>query len=145
MAEPTKIAVLTSGGDAQGMNAVVRAVVRTTIHEGAVPYAVHEGWKGAVEGGGLISELTWSDVSGILNEGGTTIGTARCAAFRERDGLRAAVGNFVSRGIDRVVAIGGDGTLTGADQLRELWGELLAELVERGGSARSTTTWSART
>lgn len=132
MAEPTKIAVLTSGGDAQGMNAVVRAVVRTAIHEGAVPYAVHEGWKGAVEGGGLISELTWSDVSGILNEGGTTIGTARCAAFRERDGLRAAVGNFVSRGIDRVVAIGGDGTLTGADQLRELWGELLAELVERG-------------
>ena len=72
-----KLAVLTSGGDAQGMNAVVRAVVRTAIHEGAVPYGVHEGWRGAVEGGALISKMEWSDVSVILNEGGTTIRTAR--------------------------------------------------------------------
>ena len=127
-----KIAVLTSGGDAQGMNAVVRAVVRTTLHEGAVPYAIHEGWKGAVFGGDLIREMGWSDVSGILNEGGTAIGTARCAEFREREGLKDAVKNLVSRGIDRIVAVGGDGSLSGADELRELWPELLDELVDEG-------------
>ena len=130
--EPRKIAILTSGGDAQGMNAVVRGVVRTAIHEGAVPYAVREGWRGAVEGGDLISEMGWSDVSNILNQGGTTIGTARCAEFRERAGQRAAVKNFVSRGIDRIVAVGGDGTLTGADVLREQWPSLLEELVASG-------------
>ena len=134
--EPRKIAVLTSGGDAQGMNAVVRAVVRTALHEGAVPYAVMEGWKGAVEGGSLIREMTWSDVSGILNEGGTAIGTARCDAFRERDGMRAAVRNLVAKGIDRVVAVGGDGSLTGADELRAQWSGLLDELVERGEITR---------
>ena len=127
-----KLAVLTSGGDAQGMNAVVRAVVRTAIHEGAVPYGVHEGWRGAVEGGALISKMEWSDVSGILNEGGTTIGTARCAEFRERSGRRQAVKNFVELGIDRIVAIGGDGTLTGADTLRAEWPSLVDELVEAG-------------
>ncbi len=131
-AEPTKIAVLTSGGDAQGMNAVVRAVVRTAIHAGAEPYAVYEGWRGAVEGGDLIKKMEWSDVSGILAEGGTTIGTARCAEFRERDGMRAAVKNLLELGIDRIVAIGGDGTLTGADALRDQWTGLIEELVERG-------------
>ncbi|AWE42121.1 MULTISPECIES: 6-phosphofructokinase [unclassified Actinobaculum] len=127
-----RIAVLTSGGDAPGMNAVVRAVVRTTIHAGAVPYAIYEGWKGAVEGGDLIRETGWSDVSNILNQGGTRIGTARSEAFRTREGMRAAVRNLAALGIDRVVAIGGDGTLTGAAELRSLWPELLAELVERG-------------
>lgn len=130
--QPIKIAVLTSGGDAQGMNAVVRAVVRTTLHEGGIPYAVMEGWKGAVEGGEYIKAMSWSDVSGILNTGGTSIGTARCAEFREREGMRAAVRNLVTRGIDRVVAIGGDGSLSGADELRELWEELLEELVDMG-------------
>ncbi|MDN6487135.1 MAG: 6-phosphofructokinase, partial [Ancrocorticia sp.] len=127
-----KIAVLTSGGDAQGMNAVVRAVVRTAIHEGAVPYGVHEGWRGAVEGGDLIREMHWSDVSGILNLGGTTIGTARCAEFRERSGRRQAVKNLVQLGIDRIIAIGGDGTLTGADALRAEWPTLVDELLEAG-------------
>ncbi|MCF2707453.1 6-phosphofructokinase [Arcanobacterium haemolyticum] len=130
--EPLKIAVLTSGGDAQGMNAVVRAAVRTAIHEGVKPYAILEGWRGAVEGGDLIRELGWSDVSNTLSEGGTVIGTARCPEFRERSGLRAAVRNLVKIGIDRIVAIGGDGSLSGADELRELWPELLDELVERG-------------
>ncbi len=131
-AEPTKIAVLTSGGDAQGMNAVVRAVVRTAIHEGATPYAIFEGWRGAVEGGELIRQMSWSDVSNTLNEGGTVIGTARCAQFRERSGLRSAVRNLVGLGIDRIVAIGGDGSLSGADELRALWPDLLTELVEAG-------------
>ncbi|MFT3945010.1 MAG: 6-phosphofructokinase [Ancrocorticia sp.] len=130
--EPTKIAILTSGGDAQGMNAVVRAAVRTAIHEGAVPYAVREGWRGAVEGGDLISQMEWSSVSNTLNQGGTTIGTARCLEFREREGRRAAVKNFVSLGIDRIIAIGGDGSLTGADILRDEWPSLLEELVASG-------------
>lgn len=132
-----KIAVLTSGGDAQGMNAVVRAVVRTAIHEGVTPYAIHEGWRGAVEGGDFIKELGWSDVSNTLNEGGTIIGTARCKEFRERSGLAKAVKNLVSRGIDRVVAIGGDGSLSGADELRALWSQLLEELVASGELTRA--------
>lgn len=132
-AEPgVKIGVLTSGGDAQGMNAVLRAVVRTALHEGAVPYAIREGWKGAVEGGDLIQELAWSDVSNILTNGGTAIGTARCDEFRERWGVKKAVKHLVEKGIDRLVVIGGDGTLTGADELRELWPELLTELVNEG-------------
>lgn len=87
-AERPKIGVLTSGGDAQGMNAVVRAVVRTALHAGAIPFALHEGWKGAIEGGDLIQELSWSSVSGILSKGGTAIGTARSDEFRERSGLK---------------------------------------------------------
>lgn len=118
-AERPKIGVLTSGGDAQGMNAVVRAVVRTALHAGAIPFALHEGWKGAIEGGDLIQELSWSSVSGILSKGGTAIGTARSDEFRERSGLKKVVRNLAQRGIDRLVVVGGDGTLTGADELRE--------------------------
>ncbi|USR78995.1 6-phosphofructokinase [Arcanobacterium pinnipediorum] len=131
-AERPKIGVLTSGGDAQGMNAVVRAVVRTALHAGAIPFALHEGWKGAIEGGDLIQELSWSSVSNILSKGGTAIGTARSAEFRERSGLKKVVHNLVERGIDRLIAVGGDGTLTGADELREMWPELLEELVAEG-------------
>lgn len=131
-AAKVKIGVITSGGDAQGMNAVVRAAVRTALHEGAQPYAIREGWKGAVFGGELIQKLEWSDVSGILNKGGTSIGTARCDEFRERAGIKRAVHNLVTEGIDRLVIVGGDGTLSGADELRELWPELLAELVDDG-------------
>lgn len=130
--EPVKLAVLTSGGDAQGMNAIVRAVVRTALHEGAQPFAIREGWKGAVEGGDLIREMAWSDVSDILHRGGTVIGTARSDRFREREGMRAAARNLVERGIDRLVSIGGDGTLTGTNELKKAWPSLLAELVELG-------------
>ncbi len=130
--EAVKIGVLTSGGDTQGMNAVVRAVVRTAIQEGARPYAIREGWKGAVDGGDLIQEMAWGDVSNILNRGGTMIGTARSDEFRERDGMRKAVYNLVTRGIDRLVSIGGDGTLTGTDELRAEWTSLLDELVAAG-------------
>lgn len=130
--EPVKIAVLTSGGDAQGMNAVVRAVVRTALHEGACPFAIREGWKGAVEGGDLIQEMTWGDVSDILHRGGTIIGTARSEEFREHEGMRRVVKNLVSRGIDRLISIGGDGTLTGTHVLSTKWPTLLEELVELG-------------
>ncbi len=127
-----KIGVPTSGGDAQGMNAIVRAVVRTSLRLGAEPYAFLEGWRGPVEGGDLIRKMTWSDVSGTINKGGTAIGTARSDEFRERAGVKKAVKNFIKYGIDRLVVIGGDGTLTGADELRRLWPELLQELLSDG-------------
>ena len=127
-----RIGVLTSGGDAQGMNAAVRAVVRTALSLGAEPFAILEGYQGAVDGGDRIRPLAWDDVSGILQRGGTVIGTARSAAFREHDGMRQAVRNLVERGIDRLVVIGGDGSLTGTDRLRREWPDLLTELVDRG-------------
>jgi 6-phosphofructokinase 1 len=77
-----RIAVLTSGGDAQGMNAAVRAVVRTALDKGAEVYAIYEGYQGLVEGGDYIKKMNWDSVGGILQRGGTIIGTARSEAFR---------------------------------------------------------------
>ncbi|HYN30456.1 MAG TPA: 6-phosphofructokinase [Dermatophilaceae bacterium] len=131
-----RIGVLTSGGDAQGMNAAVRAVARAAVRFGAEVYAVMEGWQGAVDGGAQIRRLGWDDVSGIQHLGGTAIGTARCPAFRERDGRRQAAGNLVRAGIDRLVVIGGDGSLSGADELAQEWPTLLDELVDAGQLSR---------
>lgn len=130
--DSVKLAILTSGGDAQGMNAAVRAVVRTALYRGASPFAVLNGWQGAVDGGESIRPLTAADVGNILHVGGTVIGTARCAAFRERRGRLTAAANLLAHGIDRLVVIGGDGSLTGTDQFRREWPELLAELVDLG-------------
>lgn len=132
MTEPMKIGLLTSGGDAPGMNAAVRAVVRSALAMGAEPYAVYEGWQGAVDGGERVKKMTWGDVGSILDKGGTIIGTARSNDFRERWGLRAAAKNLMVHGIDRMVVIGGDGTLSGTDEFRREWPGLLAELVEAG-------------
>src|SRR4051794_13352372 len=129
---PSSIAVLTSGGDSGGMNPTVRAVVRSALHHGIDAYAVHEGYQGLVEGGGAIRRLTSSDVGGILQRGGTVLGTARSAAFRTRDGRRQAARNLVDRGIDALVVVGGDGSLTGGALFREEWPGLLAELVDLG-------------
>jgi 6-phosphofructokinase 1 len=128
--QPTAIGVLTSGGDAPGMNAALRAVVRTGIARGARVFAIQEGYQGMVAGGNLIRELRWGDVGGILQRGGTVIGTARCAEFRTREGRLRAAKNLVERGIDRLVVIGGDGSLTGADTFRREWASLLGELTE---------------
>jgi 6-phosphofructokinase 1 len=129
---PASIAVLTSGGDAGGMNPAVRAVVRSALHHGVDAYAVHEGYQGLVEGGNAIRRLESADVGGILQRGGTVLGTARSAAFRTRDGRRRAARNLLDRGIDALVIIGGDGSLTGANLFREEWPALLAELVDAG-------------
>jgi 6-phosphofructokinase 1 len=128
-----RLAVLTSGGDAQGMNPAVRAVVRTALHHGAEIFAVYEGWQGLVD---RIRPVTWDDVTGIINRGGTAIGTARSAAFRQRDGRRRAACHLVGNGIDRLVVIGGDGSLSGADLLRQEWPSLLEELVAEGAIGR---------
>ena len=127
-----QIAVLTSGGDAQGMNAAVRAVVRTALDKGAEVYAIYEGYQGLVEGGARIRKMDWDSVGGILQQGGTIIGTARSEEFRTREGRRQAALNLVQLGIDGLIVIGGDGSLTGADVFRREWPSLLSELVQSG-------------
>lgn len=124
------IGVMTSGGDAPGMNASVRAVVKTAKKHGIDVYAIYQGYRGMVEGGDMIRKMTSDDVGGILHKGGTAIGTARCHRFRERKGRLAAAGNLIEKKIDNLVIIGGDGSLTGADYFREEWPELLGELVK---------------
>src|SRR5918999_1241364 len=131
-AAPSSIAVLTSGGDAGGMNPAIRAVVRTALHHGIDVYAVAEGYLGLIQGGDAIRRVESADVGGILQLGGTILGTARSMEFRERDGRRRAARNLVEVGVDALVVIGGDGSLTGADLLRGEWPELLSELVDGG-------------
>ena len=132
MATTKRIAVLTSGGDAQGMNAAVRAVVRTALDKGAEVYAIYEGYQGLVDGGARIRKMDWDSVGGILQMGGTIIGTARCEDFRTREGRRTAALNLIRLGIDGLVVIGGDGSLTGANLFRQEWPSLLSELVQGG-------------
>lgn len=129
---PTSLAVLTSGGDAAGMNAAVRAVVRSALHEGMQVHGVKEGLRGLVQGGDAIRLLSSGDVGGILQQGGTVLGTARCAEFRTREGRRQAAHHLVERGIDALIVVGGDGSLTGANIFREEWPGLLDELVDAG-------------
>ena len=133
-----KIGVLTSGGDAPGMNAAVRAVVRAGIANGAEIYAVHNGFQGMVNGGEWIRPMDWNDVGGILQKGGTIIGTARSDEFRERDGRLRAAKNLLEHGINNLAVIGGDGSLTGANIFRSEWASLLDELVKSGEISQET-------
>jgi 6-phosphofructokinase 1 len=127
-----RLGIMTSGGDAQGMNAAVRAVVRTGLDRGMEVFAIYEGYEGLVLGGDLIRRMEWEDVGGILQKGGTMIGTARSDAFRTHEGRLAAARNLVSSEIDHLVIIGGDGSLTGANVFRQEWPELIAELAATG-------------
>ena len=129
---PSSVGVLTSGGDAPGMNAAVRAIVRTAVHRGVPVYAINEGYQGMVDGGDYIRQMSSEDVGGILRLGGTVIGSARSEAFLTREGRRQAARNLVKRGIDSLVVIGGDGSLTGANIFRSEWPELITELLEAG-------------
>ncbi|XP_051163835.1 ATP-dependent 6-phosphofructokinase isoform X4 [Leptopilina boulardi] len=126
------LAVFTSGGDSQGMNAAVRAVVRMGIYLGCKVFFIKEGYQGMVDGGENIVEATWSSVSCIIHRGGTVIGSARCKEFRERAGRKRAAKNLVLRGIANLVVIGGDGSLTGANLFKEEWSDLLKELAKDG-------------
>uniref|UniRef100_A0A8C7ZEW3 ATP-dependent 6-phosphofructokinase n=1 Tax=Oryzias sinensis TaxID=183150 RepID=A0A8C7ZEW3_9TELE len=136
--DPTKmglgksIAVLTSGGDAQGMNAAVRATVRVGLYTGAKVYFVHEGYQGLVDGGENICSASWESVSMMLQLGGTVIGSARCKDFQTREGRMKAACNLVKLGITNLCVIGGDGSLTGANEFRTEWSGLLADLVRAG-------------
>ncbi|XP_022596165.1 ATP-dependent 6-phosphofructokinase, liver type [Seriola dumerili] len=126
------IAVLTSGGDAQGMNAAVRAVTRMGIYVGAKVYLIHEGYQGLVDGGENIKLAHWHSVTNIIQLGGTVIGSARCKTFPTREGRLAAAFNLVKKGITNLCVCGGDGSLTGANIFRSEWSDLLAELVQKG-------------
>jgi 6-phosphofructokinase 1 len=114
------------------MNAAVRSVVRTALDKGAEVYAIYEGYQGLVEGGDRIHKMDWDSVGGILQQGGTIIGTARCEEFRTLEGRRTAARNLVKLGIDGLIVIGGDGSLTGADIFRREWPSLLSELIANG-------------
>ena len=127
-----RIGILTSGGDAQGMNAAVRSVVRSALSAGAEVFAILEGYQGMIDGGDGIREMSWDDVGSILHRGGTVIGTYRSAEMRERAGRLKAVRHLLERGIDRLIVIGGDGSLTGLNLLRTEWPGLLDELVGSG-------------
>ena len=127
-----RLAVLTSGGDSPGMNAAVRAIVRTALDQDAEVFAIYEGYQGMIEGGNRIRALDWNAVGGILHKGGTMIGTARSVEFRTRAGRLKAVRNLVQHGINAIVVIGGDGSLTGANLLRKEWPDLIAELAREG-------------
>ena len=95
------IAIMTSGGDAPGMNACLRGAVRYALYNGHEIHAIQEGYQGLIAG--WIRKLSWKDVSGIIGLGGTLIGTARSPEFRERSGRLIAARNLVVRGIDRLI------------------------------------------
>lgn len=125
------IAVMTSGGDAPGMNANVRAIVRAAIYRGCKAFAVMEGYEGLVRGGPEnIKEMKWQDVRGYLSDGGTNIGTARCMEFKERPGRLKGCKHLIQAGIDALIVCGGDGSLTGADLFRAEWPSLIKELKD---------------
>ncbi len=115
MREFKRIGVLTSGGDAPGMNAAIRAVVRTAISHGVEVMGIYRGYSGLIDGD--IHKLEFRDVSNIINKGGTILYSDRCPEFKTPEGMAKAVENCGKFGIDGIVAIGGDGTFRGATDL----------------------------
>jgi 6-phosphofructokinase 1 len=107
-----RIGVLTSGGDAPGMNAAVRAVVRAAIYRGIDVVGIRRGWNGLINGD--VYRMTTSDVAHIISRGGTILNTARSDEFRTKEGRAKAYNTCRLLGLDGIVAIGGDGTFAGA-------------------------------
>mgnify|MGYP003308674367 FL=1 len=112
MAKINSIGILTSGGDAPGMNAAIRAVTRSAIYNGLKVFGIYRGYKGLVTD--EIVEFKSQNVSNIIQMGGTILKTARCKEFRTAEGRQQAYENMKKHGIDALVVIGGDGSLTGA-------------------------------
>jgi 6-phosphofructokinase 1 len=112
MRKISKLAVLTSGGDAPGMNPCIRSIVRTAIYNGLEIVGIRRGYQGLIEGD--MYEMGARSVSNILNLGGTILKTARCLPFRTEEGMETAYQNLKKHKIDAIVVIGGDGTFTGA-------------------------------
>ncbi|MDY6016919.1 MAG: 6-phosphofructokinase [Oscillospiraceae bacterium] len=109
------IGVLTSGGDAPGMNAAIRAVVRTACENGIKVYGINRGYAGLIEDD--LRELNIRSVSDIIHRGGTMLYTARCKEFREESGMQKAIATCKKYGIEGLVVIGGDGSFRGARDL----------------------------
>lgn len=114
------IAVLTSGGDAPGMNACIRAVVRTGIYNGINMFGVLQGYQGLISNN--IIPMDARSVSNIIHLGGTILKTARCLEFKTEEGMELAFQNLKARDIDGLVVIGGDGTFTGAQRFGKKFG-----------------------
>jgi len=112
-----RIAVLTSGGDAPGMNACVRAVVKMCLSKDIIPFGILDGYQGMIEG--RIKELGYSDVENIIQRGGTILGTARSKDFMTAEGRAKAIVHLKEHKIDGLVLIGGDGTFKGATILSQ--------------------------
>lgn len=112
-----KIAVLTSGGDAPGMNAAIRAVVRTTLAHGGEAFGVQRGYAGLLEN--LIQPMGASSVANIVQRGGTVLRTSRCPEFHQKAGRKRAAEALKKHGIDALVVIGGDGSFRGAHLLQK--------------------------
>ncbi|KXZ40453.1 6-phosphofructokinase [Alkalithermobacter thermoalcaliphilus JW-YL-7 = DSM 7308] len=113
-----KIAVLTSGGDSPGMNAAIRAVVRSAIYHGCKVYGVNRGYRGLIDGD--LFEMDLASVGDIIHRGGTILRSARCEEFKTEEGRKKAVNVLNVFGIDGLVVIGGDGSFQGAQKLSEL-------------------------
>jgi 6-phosphofructokinase 1 len=115
MSEKKYIGVLTSGGDAPGMNAALRAVVRTGIYYGNTLFGIKRGYQGMIEGD--IEQLNRYSVSNIIKDGGTILQTARCSEFLTKEGREKAFKNIKRFGIDSIIVIGGDGSFRGLHEL----------------------------
>ncbi len=108
-----KIAILCSGGDVSGMNPAIKQFVEYSFKKGLIPHFVHDGYEGLIDDN--IKEASYCDVAGIINRGGTKIGSARSARFREKKYRGIAKKNLDARGIDMLVALGGDGSFKALD------------------------------
>lgn len=111
------IGILTSGGDAPGMNAAIRAVTRSAIYNGLAVKGIYRGYKGLITG--EIQEFKTQNVSNIIQQGGTILKTARCQEFKTPEGRKIAYETMQREGIDALIVIGGDGSLTGARLLAQ--------------------------
>lgn len=125
-----KVALLTSGGDSQGMNAALRSCSRMVLSLGGRVFSVLWGYQGLVDGGDNIKESFWPDFSKTIFLGGTVLGSARCADFMTFEGRKRACLNLILHGIDRLVVIGGDGSLTGASIFRTEWPDYIEQLLK---------------
>jgi 6-phosphofructokinase 1 len=115
-----KIGVFTSGGDAPGMNACIRAIVRTGIYNNLEMVGIIQGYQGMIDNNFI--DMNSRSVSNILHLGGTILKTARCLEFKTEEGIQQAYDNVKAKGIDALVAIGGDGTATGAERFSKKFG-----------------------
>lgn len=115
-----RIGVLTSGGDSPGMNAAIRSVVRTSAFHGLECTAVYRGYQGLIDGD--FKDFNARSVNNIIHKGGTILKSARCEDFRNPEGRKKAYDNIQKAGIDALVVIGGNGSLTGAQKLNEEFG-----------------------
>ena len=119
MKQMQRIGILTSGGDAPGMNAAVRAAVRAAVYHGVTPFGIYRGYQGIIDRTGRV--LGPRDVSDTIQRGGTVLLTARCEAFFHEEGRQEAAKALREWEIDGLVLVGGDGTFTGAIKLAEIW------------------------